>query len=165
MLHAPVHYRTGIGEHFGVFTMGALEQDFVTVGEAASLLRVSPATVRRWIREGDVPAYHLGPRRVALRRSDLTGLITPIRSGIAYDSGRSGDPQTALFPGEAKHPAVPTEIRRLTPEEVQRGRDVLKRARELREELTARRGGERFSSSWEIISEMRDDRIRQLTPE
>ena len=35
--------------------MRAVDEEFVTVAEAAALLRVAPSTVRRWIREGDVP--------------------------------------------------------------------------------------------------------------
>ncbi len=59
--------------------MRALDEEYVTVAEAATLLRVAPSTIRRWIREGDVPAHRIGRRRVALRRADLARLITPAR--------------------------------------------------------------------------------------
>lgn len=36
--------------------------DFLSVPEAAALLRVSPDTVRDWIREGRVRAWRIGPR-------------------------------------------------------------------------------------------------------
>ena len=73
----------------------AVDEEYVTVAEAATLLRVAPSTVRRWIREGDVPAYRIGRRRVALRRDDLANLITPARpawrtSGNAGRRSNSG---------------------------------------------------------------------------
>ena len=57
--------------------MRAVDEEYLTVAEAATLLRVAPSTIRRWIREGDVPAYRIGRRRVALKRDDLSNLITP----------------------------------------------------------------------------------------
>ena len=63
--------------------MRAGDEEFFTVAEAATLLRVAPSTVRRWIREGDVLAHHIGRRRVALRRADLARLITPARQALA----------------------------------------------------------------------------------
>jgi excisionase family DNA binding protein len=64
-------------EHFGIAStregiepMRALDEEFLTVAEAATLLRVAPSTIRRWIREGDVPAHRIGRRRVALLRAD-----------------------------------------------------------------------------------------------
>ena len=62
--------------------MRAVDEEYLTVAEAATLLRVAPSTIRRWIREGDVPAHRIGRRRVALRRADLARLITPARPGM-----------------------------------------------------------------------------------
>ena len=81
--------------------MTALDEDYLTVTEAATLLRVAPSTIRRWIREGDVPAYRLGQRRIALRRMDLATLVTPVRPGVEGASTRSIDDHL--------------EIRRMTP--------------------------------------------------
>ncbi len=36
------------------------QQSFLTPQEVADLLRVSVYTVRRWIKEGDLPAYKVG---------------------------------------------------------------------------------------------------------
>jgi putative molybdopterin biosynthesis protein len=36
------------------------QQPFLTPQEASELLRVSVYTVRRWIKEGDLPAYRVG---------------------------------------------------------------------------------------------------------
>lgn len=42
-------------------TEGPPEQpEFLTPQEVAELLRVSVYTVRRWIKEGDLPAYKVG---------------------------------------------------------------------------------------------------------
>lgn len=39
---------------------GAEPQSFLTPQEVSSLLRVSVYTVRRWIKEGSLPAYKVG---------------------------------------------------------------------------------------------------------
>ena len=76
--------------------MRALDEDYVTVTEAATLLRVAPSTVRRWIRDGDVPAYRIGRRRVALKRDDLSNLITPAGSGVGMSGKVVDDPSGSL---------------------------------------------------------------------
>jgi excisionase family DNA binding protein len=129
--------------------MRAVDEEFVTVAEAATLLRVAPSTVRRWIRDGDVPAYRIGRRRVALKRDDLSNLITPARPGMET-SGKAVDDQT-------------WEPRRLTPEEQQQALEALDRAQRHAEETRARRGGKLFPPSWITINEQRDERTRQLS--
>ena len=129
--------------------MDILDGDYVTVSEAATLLRVAPSTVRRWIREGDVPAHRIGHRRVVLRRADLASLITPAR------------PAT-----ETKNNAAVDDLvvgRRLTPEEVQQALEALDRAQRHATEIQARRGGKLFPPSWITINEQRDERTRQLS--
>ena len=127
--------------------MRAIDDDYVTVAEAATLLRVAPSTVRRWIREGDVPAYRIGRRRVALRRADLNTLVTPAATGTV--GKLAGDKELAF--------------RRLTPEEKQRAQDAMARAQELSKRTLADRGGKLFPPSWEIINQQRDERTRQLS--
>ena len=165
----------------GFAPMAAPDDDFVTVMEAATLLRVAPSTVRRWIREGGVPAYRLGQRRVALRRADSGRLITPVR-GDAESAGRVSDEDQTETP-ELTPEAMPraeamallntirqeaaarreqVEIHRLTPEEKRQAQEAMKQARKLREEITARRGGKPFSPSWVILNDSRDERTRQL---
>lgn len=123
--------------------------ELVTVAEAAALLRVAPSTIRRWIRQGDIPAYRIGPRRVAIERAALSAVVAPARSpgGIAAQ------------PVEVERPAE----RKLTPEEQQRGLAALERAERRSRELLARNGGRLFPSSVPIIHEMREERTRQLT--
>jgi excisionase family DNA binding protein len=69
--------------------MTAIDEEYLTVAEAAMLLRVAPSTIRRWIRQGDVPAYRLGQRRIVLRRADLATLITPVQV-VAENGGHAG---------------------------------------------------------------------------
>ena len=129
--------------------MHNFDGEYMTVAEAATLLRVTPSTVRRWIRLGDVPAYRIGQRRVALRRADLARLITPARHAT--------DTKDSVVVDE------PVVRRRLTPEERQRGLEAMDRAEELSRRTLAERGGKLFSPSWEIINEQRDERTRQLS--
>jgi excisionase family DNA binding protein len=133
----------------GVRVMRAAEQEFLTVAEAATFLRVSPSTVRRWIRKGDVPAYRVGRRRVALKRDDLSNLIRPARP--------MGATSYTIIEDEKWEP------RRLTPEEKQRALEAMDRAQRHAEETRARRGGKLFPSSWITINEQRDERTRQLS--
>jgi excisionase family DNA binding protein len=129
--------------------MRTVDEEFVTVAEAATLLRVAPSTIRRWIREGDVPAHRIGRRRVALRRADLARLITPARPAA-----------------ETKNDAAvaePAVDRRLTPEEKQRALDALERAQKLAKRTFEERGGKLFPPAWITINEQRDERTRQLS--
>jgi excisionase family DNA binding protein len=128
-----------------------LPDDFVTVAEAAALLRVAPSTIRRWIRQGTVPAYRIGPRRVALKRGELATLVAP----TAANENTHG---TGLRYGEGL-------LRRLTLEQQQRGLAALERAERLSQEIAERRrlaGFPPLPPSWEVIAEMRDERDREL---
>ena len=54
---------------------------YVTVDQAATLLHVSPTTVRRWIYRGNLPALKLKTGkngRVLINLSDLARLVGPI---------------------------------------------------------------------------------------
>ncbi len=134
--------------------MQTIADDFLTVAEAAALMRVAPSTIRRWIRTGDVPGYRLGPRRVALKRGDLAALVTaaPTRTDV----------EPGIVPPPATAPLAATEIRPPTPEEWERGMAALERAERLAEQIHARRGGKPFPPAWETIAEMRDERTRHL---
>jgi excisionase family DNA binding protein len=129
--------------------LAALDEKYLTVTEAATLLRVAPSTIRRWIREGDLPAYRVGRRRVALLRADLATLVAPARA--------------ALEPVREESDIERIKQRRLTPEEVRQGIEAMERLLKHRDEIYARRGGMPFRPSQEIIDEMREERTRQLT--
>jgi excisionase family DNA binding protein len=129
--------------------MRAMDEEFVTVAEAAALLRVATSTIRRWIREGDVPAHRIGRRRVALRRADLARLITPARPDVETKDNMAID--------------EPVVGRRLTPEEKQHALEVMDRIQQRAKEIQARRGGKLFPPAWITINEQRDERTRQLS--
>jgi excisionase family DNA binding protein len=129
--------------------MSAVDEEYLTVAEAATLLRVAPSTIRRWIRQGDVPAHRIGHRRVALKRDDLSNLITPARSGIETSGKLPSDQQW--------------KPRRLTPEEQQQALELMDRIQQRAKEITAQRGGKLFPPSWITINEQRDERTRQLS--
>ena len=119
-----------------------LHSDLLTIGEAARLLKVSTVTVQRWLKQGRLPAYRVGPRAVRIRRQDLAALLTPARR----------------TEGEATPAQLQTTIRPLTKEEIQRGLETLKRSQELIAEMLAERGGVPFDESWPLIREERERR-------
>lgn len=51
------------------------DQPFFRVTEAASLLRVPPATVYSWVRRGDLPGRRVGAV-VLVARTDLVALLS-----------------------------------------------------------------------------------------
>lgn len=130
----------------GIPVTDRLTQDRVTVAQAADLLHVNQSTIRRWIREGKLPAYRVGERRLALRVADLDRVVSPVRE---VRGGREPVGETRPVG------------RRLTPDEVRRGLEAIDRAEERAKRITARRGGRLFSPSWEILNELRDERTRQ----
>lgn len=91
----------------------SLAENYVTVVQAAALLHMNRSTIRRWIRKGLLPAYRIGQRRVALKRTDLAMLITFAHMGTQ----KGGD-------GARTEPLL---IRRLTPEQQRRGLETLAR--------------------------------------
>ncbi len=45
--------------------------EFLTVEEAAAILKVKPSTLRAWVRDGRMPCYRLGPRATRFTRELL----------------------------------------------------------------------------------------------
>jgi excisionase family DNA binding protein len=84
--------------------------DFMTVAEVASVLKLNQQTVRNWIDQGKLPALHIG-RRVRICRTDFDSLI---------EASVIGDRQPALpsiWEREVPLPQVPggTTPNRLEP--------------------------------------------------
>ncbi len=63
-----------------------MDGDLLTIPEAAATLKVSPVTIARWLKQGRLPAYRMGPRAVRIRREDLIEVLKP--SGHAETGAR-----------------------------------------------------------------------------
>ena len=116
------------------FVMHTLGEDYLTVAEAAEALHVGQSTIRRWIRQDMVPAYRIGKRRIALKRSDVGLLIT--RANVGPESE-----------GSVANSAIAGIPQRLTPAQQRQGLAAIEDARRLQAELLASRGGQLFSPS------------------
>ncbi len=124
----------------------ATTEDALTVAEAARLLGVAPATVRRRVQRGELPSRRNPANRMILDRADVLDRIAGESSGL----GR-------IVVTKERIPA------RLTPEEQRRGLAAAARLRELQDEMIAERGSRPFSPpNWQLINEGRDERTRQI---
>lgn len=165
--------------------MSALEDDYLTVAEAASLLGVAPSTIRRRIHAGEIRAERFGFRWFVVSRpdggeprepidlgTDTEKLVTPHQEYATI----MNTPETKMDQRETlelldrikeMYPVdiEPDDIPVPTPAAKLRALEAIDRIDRLRNELLARRNGELFSPSWEIINEMRDERTRQLMGE
>lgn len=104
--------------------------DYLSVAEAATILKVTESTVRRWIRRGDLPAYRTGRRGVRVKREDLEREINPF-----VEFQRMQDEPTL--------PEVIEELRRpLSEEKRKQWRAAIENARRLAAAMLAERGGE-----------------------
>lgn len=55
------------------------DDDLVTADEVAELLKVTPVTVRRWVKNGRLPAVRLaGLRALRFRFADVVALRVPV---------------------------------------------------------------------------------------
>ena len=127
------------------------DAELLTVAEAAKVLKVSTVTLDRWLKDGRLPAYHVGPRAVRIRRGVLRRILVPTH-------GR--EEVTAMDDSQAM--PVHTTVRPLTDEEIQRGLAALEVSRKLGERILARRGGQPLDESWPIIREAREERSKEL---
>ena len=115
------------------------QSQFVSVGEAARLLRVSESTIWRWINENLVPSYRIGKKRIYLKAEELTPLIRPARA-------RTDLERLNLFPMSTPRPSV----------------DPVEQALALHAKWREKHGqAARRPEAWEDINEMRDQRARE----
>ena len=64
-------------------------KELLSVQEAADFLGLSVSTIRRYIRDGRLPAYRVaGERLLRIKRSDLEALLDPI-----FEEGKEGTDQ------------------------------------------------------------------------
>jgi excisionase family DNA binding protein len=123
-------------------------QQYLTVSQAAKLLSVHPSTIRRWIDQGRLPAYRLGPKRIGVRAVDLAGLVAP--RPVRGETGRGVDKGERIT------------VRPLSDKEQQQLFAAVEAARRHQAELLAQRRGEPFADSTEVIREAREERTREL---
>lgn len=135
-----------------------LDNELVTVEEAAELLRVDRSTIRRWISSGALPGYRVGPRFVRVKRDDLARMITPAPTQVHQeDKGRLQAPGTG-----GMHSVSSTEhIGPLTLEERERALAALEHATRFRERMREKYGEFRPGSG-ALLREIRQERTEQL---
>jgi excisionase family DNA binding protein len=126
----------------------ALDEEYVTIEQAADLLHVNKSTIRRWIAQDRLPAYRVGQRRVAVKRGDVARLITP--SGSATARGSRG-----VSPGASS-------VKELTPDERARGLAAIEALQRLHEELDAKFGRRLSAPSWKLLQAARGERSQQI---
>lgn len=124
--------------------MVELHRQYVTVARAAELLKVSKSTLWRWIRQGDLPAYRFGYRRVLIKQRDLDKLITPARGEV-----------------KTMKETVPI-ITPLTDAQVQQGLQAMKQADALLDAIRSRTKGKPLADSAPLIRKAREERAKQL---
>jgi excisionase family DNA binding protein len=122
------------------------DNEYLTVAEAAALLKVHKSTIWRWIDKGQLPAYRVGQRGVRLKKADLERSLTR----VGQEKG-----------GEQTVPEHGQKVRPLTVKEQQRGLRALKEMQRLRAEITAQYGM-LTPDSWELVNASRDERTREL---
>ncbi len=122
-----------------------LQNEFLTVAEAAAALGVSAVTVNRWIKAGRLHAHRLGSHRVGLSRSE-------VRDATAGQTARP------LAPG------LPAQINNspLTEDEIATQLAFIEKASALSGRIAEQHGGPFAVPSWIVIREERDIRTEQL---
>lgn len=53
-------------------------QAIISVSDAAAMTGVCSKTIRRWIADGRLPAYRVGPKLIRVDIDDLAALLTPV---------------------------------------------------------------------------------------
>ncbi len=138
------------------------DADLLTMAEAAEALRVSQVTVARWLKQGRLPSYRLGPRAVRIRRADLAAVLSPAAREV---------PEAMSAPAEAKRPPAPSPVS--APDWLRAGAaepipdlgqrlETMRQARALRERILARRRGVALSASAEEVERAREKRGKRL---
>ncbi len=62
-------------------------EEFLTVEDAARILKVRRDTIRRYIQNGRLKAQTLPGGDYRLREEDIQGLLSPAQKGSVHDAG------------------------------------------------------------------------------
>ncbi len=81
-----------------------VDDEFLTVAEIASILKLNQQTVRNWIDQGSLPALRVG-RRVRVLRRDLDQLIAQRRGGVTHARAHRAR-RARRYAGVARRPTV-----------------------------------------------------------
>ncbi len=130
-------------------TVKDLESAFLTIQEAAEILKVSEPTVWRWIDGGRLCAYRAGKRTIRIKAEDLAQILEPIGS---VDGESTEDEEQTIF-----------ETMRMSLVEAASQLEAIEAAKTLRTQLLATRTGEELSSSSaDLIHQAREERTETL---
>jgi excisionase family DNA binding protein len=138
--------------------MSSTSSEYLTVSEAAELLRVSVSTIRRWIRDGTITAHRAGQRRLLLTRADVTSAMRTIQL--------AGNPTPQVVRFATAPPANRATTSRPTNEYEEKSRDLgempvpVLRFEEGHDDLEIM-----APEAWEDIREAREFRTEQLMGE
>jgi excisionase family DNA binding protein len=122
------------------------DTELLTIAEAAKILKVSSITLHRWLKTGRLPAYHVGPKAVRIRRADLQAVMTPVLR------------REVTTMKETQFTPIQTSIRPLTDAEAAAALEALAEAKAFTAAMRERRGGRRLGPSWPLI---REERVRR----
>jgi len=127
-----------------------LTAELLTIAEAAKLLKVSPATLHRWLKDGRLRAYHVGPRAVRVHRADLAKLLVPTTA-----------PEE---PGHHEEPPTSTDLTvpPLTEAAAAATLAALHEAQALTAALRRHHHGAPLPASWPLIRQAREERAERL---
>lgn len=120
---------------------------FLTIAEAADLVKVHRATIQRLIARGDLRSYRVGDRGVRIKRADLEETMR--------GSNRAPEEAAPLVDPRSL-------VHSLTPEERRQIRTMVAILKKEHEEQRLRYGGTRPADSGELLNESRDERSRDL---
>lgn len=121
----------------------AVLPEYLTIAEAAELLRVDKSTIRRWISSHRLQAHRIGERTIRIHRRDLDRVVD-----------HRSQPNVSDAPATGK----------LTPEKRRQWEEAL--AESARILADQRERGIFFKvPSWVLNNEARDERTRQLSGE
>lgn len=128
--------------------------ELLTLAETAQLLKVSVVTLKRWLRQGHLTAYRVGPRALRIRRTDLDALLSPAGQERARNGQEDPTDSTEAPDGAALRP--------LREEEARQQLEVLRESEGLIERMRIRRNGTPLPASWRLIHQAREERARRL---